>query len=78
MFVFLVVFWQDRQGIVKHMYKGTLFIYDENETENSGFFCVKSASCENMKESKVIIKCESSFSLLLSCRLTHSHIFTHF
>ncbi|XP_008794002.2 protein RNA-directed DNA methylation 3 [Phoenix dactylifera] len=43
---------QDKQGIVKHMYKGTLFIYDENETENSGFFCAKSASCENMKESK--------------------------
>ncbi|XP_010933199.1 uncharacterized protein [Elaeis guineensis] len=43
---------QDRQGIVRHMYKGTLFIYDENETENSGFFCAKSASCENLKELK--------------------------
>ncbi|CAL9106355.1 unnamed protein product [Musa textilis] len=43
---------QGREGVVKHMYKGTLFIHDEYETKNSGFFCVKSMSCEKVKESK--------------------------
>lgn len=37
---------------MKHMYKGTLFVHDEYETKNSGFFSVKSVSCEKVKESK--------------------------
>ncbi|CAL9773923.1 unnamed protein product [Musa acuminata subsp. burmannicoides] len=43
---------QGREGVVKHMYKGTLFIHAEYETKNSGFFSVKSVSCEKVKESK--------------------------
>ncbi|XP_072956327.1 uncharacterized protein [Typha angustifolia] len=43
---------QGKEGTVKHMYKGSLFILDENETKHSGFFCAKSNSCENMKEKK--------------------------
>ncbi|XP_020091605.1 protein RNA-directed DNA methylation 3 isoform X3 [Ananas comosus] len=43
---------EGRQGIVKHLYRGSIFIYDENETENSGFFCAKSESCEKIKKSR--------------------------
>lgn len=40
---------QDRQGIVKKIYRGILFIYDENETENGSYFCSKSQHCEKTK-----------------------------
>ncbi|KAK9190118.1 hypothetical protein WN943_018719 [Citrus x changshan-huyou] len=40
---------KDRQGIVKKIYRGILFIYDENETENGGYFCSKSQHCEKTK-----------------------------
>ncbi|MQM18242.1 hypothetical protein Taro_051231 [Colocasia esculenta] len=43
---------KDRQGIVKHMYKGTLFVYDEDIQEDTGFFCVKCESCEVIKGQK--------------------------
>uniref|UniRef100_A0A1D1Y2K9 Putative transcription elongation factor SPT5 1 n=1 Tax=Anthurium amnicola TaxID=1678845 RepID=A0A1D1Y2K9_9ARAE len=41
---------KDRQGIVRHMYKGTLFIHEEENLENNSFFCAKSELCEVMKE----------------------------
>lgn len=40
---------QDRQGIVKQVYRGTIFMFDENETENGGYFCSKSQMCEKIK-----------------------------
>ncbi|KAL6620493.1 hypothetical protein ACP70R_035632 [Stipagrostis hirtigluma subsp. patula] len=43
---------QGKQGVVKHLYMGTLFIYDENESENYGFFCAQCGSCENVKKRK--------------------------
>ncbi|KAJ4978364.1 hypothetical protein NE237_009144 [Protea cynaroides] len=43
---------KDRQGIVKQMYRGTLFIYDENQLESGGYFCSKSQFCEKFKHSK--------------------------
>ncbi|KAJ4720705.1 Transcription elongation factor Spt5 [Melia azedarach] len=38
-----------RQGIVKKIYRGIIFLYDENETENGGYFCTKSQLCEKIK-----------------------------
>ncbi|KAM0937231.1 putative ribosomal protein L2, domain 2 [Dioscorea sansibarensis] len=43
---------EGKQGDVRHMYKGTLFIYDDLQTENSGLFCVKSELCEKIMELK--------------------------
>lgn len=40
---------QGKQGIVKLIYRGTVFLYDENETENGGYFCYKSKICEKIK-----------------------------
>lgn len=40
---------QDRQGIVKQIYRGTIFLYDENEQENGGYFCSKAQMCEKVK-----------------------------
>ncbi|XP_077220123.1 kow domain-containing transcription factor 1 [Tasmannia lanceolata] len=37
-----------RQGIVRHMYKGSVFVYDDNQLENNGYFCVKSNLCERI------------------------------
>ncbi|KAK1297500.1 hypothetical protein QJS10_CPB15g02034 [Acorus calamus] len=34
---------QDKEGIVRHMYRGVLFIYDANHEENGGFFWFDSA-----------------------------------
>ncbi|KAK1270352.1 hypothetical protein QJS04_geneDACA013068 [Acorus gramineus] len=38
---------QDKEGIVRHMYRGVLFIYDANHEESGGFFCAKSDLCES-------------------------------
>ncbi|KAL5231855.1 hypothetical protein ABZP36_030631 [Zizania latifolia] len=43
---------QGKQGVVKHLYMGILFIYNESESENSGFFCAQCGSCENVKKRK--------------------------
>ena len=40
---------QGRQGLVKKIYRGVVFLYDENETENNGYFCSKSQMCEKIK-----------------------------
>jgi transcription elongation factor SPT5 len=41
---------QGKQGVVKHLYMGILFIYNESESENSGYFCAQCGSCENIKK----------------------------
>ncbi|OMO65686.1 hypothetical protein CCACVL1_21438 [Corchorus capsularis] len=41
---------EGKQGIVKQIYRGTIFLYDENETDNGGFFCCKSQNCEKIKQ----------------------------
>uniref|UniRef100_A0A0E0DTM4 KOW domain-containing protein n=1 Tax=Oryza meridionalis TaxID=40149 RepID=A0A0E0DTM4_9ORYZ len=43
---------QGKQGVVKHLYMGILFIHNESESENSGFFCAQCSSCENVKKRK--------------------------
>lgn len=48
-FTLLYLTFQDRQGIVRQIYRGTIFLYDENETENGGYFCSKSHMCEKIK-----------------------------
>ncbi|XP_058110427.1 protein RNA-directed DNA methylation 3-like isoform X2 [Magnolia sinica] len=40
-----------RQGMVKHIYRGTIFIHNSNQSENNGFFFAKSELCENIKGS---------------------------
>ncbi|CAN1799948.1 Protein RNA-directed DNA methylation 3 [Linum perenne] len=55
---------KDRQGIVKQIYRGIVFIYDDNETENGGYFCSKAQICEKVKLSSEIFQekgGESSF-----------------
>ncbi|KAI3458924.1 hypothetical protein Pfo_015587 [Paulownia fortunei] len=37
---------KDRQGVVKKIYKGILFLCDESEQENNGYICVKAQLCE--------------------------------
>ncbi|XP_043704580.1 protein RNA-directed DNA methylation 3 [Telopea speciosissima] len=43
---------KDRQGVIKQMYRGTLFIFDENQLESGGYFCIKSHFCEKLKHLK--------------------------
>ncbi|XP_017218344.2 protein RNA-directed DNA methylation 3 isoform X2 [Daucus carota subsp. sativus] len=40
---------EGRQGVVKQIYRGTVFIYNESEQENSGYYCCKSQNCEKFK-----------------------------
>lgn len=40
---------QGKQGIVKHIYRGIVFLYDGNEEENGGYFTCKSNMCEKVK-----------------------------
>ncbi|KAK3007686.1 hypothetical protein RJ639_013726 [Escallonia herrerae] len=39
---------EDRQGIVKQIYRGTIFIHDETDQDNSGYFCSKARVCEKI------------------------------
>ncbi|CAN0825916.1 Protein RNA-directed DNA methylation 3 [Linum grandiflorum] len=56
---------KDRQGIVKQIYRGVVFIHnDDNETENGGYFCSRAQICEKVKLSSELFKekgDESSF-----------------
>ncbi|XP_033134987.1 putative transcription elongation factor SPT5 homolog 1 isoform X1 [Brassica rapa] len=36
---------QGKQGPVRHIYKGVLFIYDRHHLEHAGFICAKCTSC---------------------------------
>lgn len=40
---------QGKQGIVKHIYRGIVFFYDENEEENGGYVTAKANMCEKVK-----------------------------
>ncbi|XP_022990198.1 protein RNA-directed DNA methylation 3-like [Cucurbita maxima] len=40
---------KDKQGIVKHVYRHTVFVYDENEVDNDGYFSCKSNLCAKIK-----------------------------
>ncbi|KAF6171480.1 hypothetical protein GIB67_018004 [Kingdonia uniflora] len=42
---------EGREGQVRQICKGTIFIYDESQLENGGYFCVKSHLCENNSHS---------------------------
>ncbi|CAA2996799.1 Hypothetical predicted protein [Olea europaea subsp. europaea] len=39
---------KDRQGAVKEIYKGILFLCDESEPESNGYICVKAQLCEKV------------------------------
>ncbi|WVZ99160.1 hypothetical protein U9M48_044499 [Paspalum notatum var. saurae] len=41
---------QGKEGVVKHLYMGILFIYNESESENFGFFCAQCGSCEKKRK----------------------------
>ncbi|GAV92176.1 LOW QUALITY PROTEIN: KOW domain-containing protein/Spt5-NGN domain-containing protein, partial [Cephalotus follicularis] len=62
---------KDRQGIVRHVYRGTVFLYDENETENSGYFCSKAEMCEKIK-----LSVDASNEKVVFLNNGHSHLFT--
>ncbi|CAN1238473.1 Protein RNA-directed DNA methylation 3 [Linum grandiflorum] len=48
---------KDRQGIVKQIYRGVVFIHnDDNETENGGYFCSRAQICEKVKLSSELFK----------------------
>ncbi|KAK9061290.1 hypothetical protein SSX86_018470 [Deinandra increscens subsp. villosa] len=47
---------EDKRGIVKQIYKGVIFLHDENESENCGYFCAKAQICEKMDFSADIFK----------------------
>ncbi|VAH20895.1 unnamed protein product [Triticum turgidum subsp. durum] len=51
---------QGKQGVVKHLYMGILFIYDESESENNGFFCAQCGSCENVKKRRDVTNSEDN------------------
>ncbi|XP_068491246.1 protein RNA-directed DNA methylation 3 isoform X2 [Phaseolus vulgaris] len=38
-----------KQGIVKHIYRGIVFLHDGNEEENGGYVTCKSSMCEKVK-----------------------------
>ncbi|KZV24250.1 hypothetical protein F511_01732 [Dorcoceras hygrometricum] len=42
---------KDKQGIVKKIYKGILFLCDETEQENDGYICIKGQLCEKVNSS---------------------------
>lgn len=46
---------QDRQGTVKQIYKGVVFLYDQSEQENNGYLCVKGQMCERITSSGGIL-----------------------
>ncbi|KFK24880.1 hypothetical protein AALP_AA8G036700 [Arabis alpina] len=40
---------EGKQGVVRQIYRGIVFLYAESEEENGGYFCCKSQSCEKVK-----------------------------
>lgn len=40
---------QGKQGVVRHIYRGIVFVYDGNEEENGGYFTAKAIMCEKVK-----------------------------
>ncbi|XP_010032136.2 protein RNA-directed DNA methylation 3 isoform X1 [Eucalyptus grandis] len=40
---------KDKEGIVKQIYRGIVFLHNENEEENGGYTCCKAQCCEKMK-----------------------------
>lgn len=40
---------QGKQGVVRQVYRGIIFLYAEGEEENGGYLCCKSQSCEKVK-----------------------------
>lgn len=40
---------QDKQGIVKKIYGGILFLYNESEEQNNGYICTKARFCEKVE-----------------------------
>ncbi|XP_048139960.1 protein RNA-directed DNA methylation 3 isoform X2 [Rhodamnia argentea] len=40
---------KDKEGIVKQIYRGIVFLYNENEEENGGYTCCKAQCCEKIK-----------------------------
>jgi hypothetical protein len=71
---------QDRQGIVKQIYRGIIFIYDQNETEDGGYFCSKAQMCEKIKLSfdacyGKVVPFEKSNHIILSTPFSYPELF---
>lgn len=48
-FYFYHLIFQDREGTIKQIYRGIIFVHDEKEEENGGYFCTKAQCCEKVK-----------------------------
>lgn len=60
---------QGRAGIVKQIYRGTVFLYDEVEQENGGYFCSKAQNCEKIKLSSDACKGKVGVPWMLKCSI---------
>ncbi|ESQ43680.1 hypothetical protein EUTSA_v10015730mg, partial [Eutrema salsugineum] len=40
---------EGKQGVVRQVYRGIIFLYAESEEDNGGYFCCKSQACEKIK-----------------------------
>ncbi|CAN4126596.1 unnamed protein product [Withania somnifera] len=47
---------KNRQGAVKQIYRGVVFLYDQSEQDNSGYLCVKGPMCEKITSSGGLLK----------------------
>ena len=69
--------YEDKQGVVKQIYRGTIFLYEENGTDNGGYICCKSQMCEKVKQlfeacnEKVVSEMNIDFPLCLSSWNSH-------
>ncbi|GAA0167989.1 hypothetical protein LIER_22813 [Lithospermum erythrorhizon] len=39
---------KDKEGVVRHIYRGIIFLFNENEEEHNGYTCFKSQICEEV------------------------------
>ncbi|XP_031090783.1 protein RNA-directed DNA methylation 3 isoform X2 [Ipomoea triloba] len=51
---------KDRQGIVKQIYKGVIFLYDEMGEEHNRYVCVKAPVCERISRSHGLLSGKES------------------
>lgn len=66
---------QDKRGTVKQLYKGVVFLHDENESENCGYSCAKANICEKMDFSSDIFKGKVRLSWIKHFIFSRSYVF---
>nr|XP_010312594.1 protein RNA-directed DNA methylation 3 [Solanum lycopersicum]XP_010312595.1 protein RNA-directed DNA methylation 3 [Solanum lycopersicum] len=51
---------KDKQGSVKQIYRGVVFLYDQSEQDNNGYLCVKGQMCERIASSGGVLNGKGS------------------